>query len=202
MTQHLTRSAVAKATAACTYAFIAATFLLGAYFYATYQHSRQIETMVDGSGASVRCPNLLVQKRGKYYLYNTKIDEVPGVNPVIFDTLDDYTDFLDWQHKIGIRCPVLYLQHTNTAHGHGAYTARPSVHNLHGGAPSGPPSHTHSGGSGGTQKKGGGAKGAMSNVPHGCPDPSDAKGGFGSSPHAAFQSSSSGTGTGAGTACE
>ena len=57
-----------------------------------------------------RCPNLLIQKGCKIYLHNTKIAEVPGVNPIEFNNLEEYTQFIDWQRSQGIRCPVLYLQ--------------------------------------------------------------------------------------------
>ena len=43
------------------------------------------------------CPDLLVQKGTKIYLYNTNRAEVPGVNPITFNNLEEYTEFLDWQ---------------------------------------------------------------------------------------------------------
>ena len=36
-----------------------------------------------------RCPNVLIQKGSKIYLYNTKIAEVPGVNPIMFNNLEE-----------------------------------------------------------------------------------------------------------------
>lgn len=36
-----------------------------------------------------KCPNLLIQKDGKIYLTNTKEKEVPGVNPIVFDNLEE-----------------------------------------------------------------------------------------------------------------
>jgi hypothetical protein len=70
---------------------------------------------------------LLIQKGSKIYLYNSKLAEVPGVNPVEFDNLEDYSEFLDWQRSQGIRCPVLYLQSTYDAQGNQVYKVRPSV---------------------------------------------------------------------------
>ena len=35
---------------------------------------------------------------------------VPGVNPITFNTLEEYTEFLEWQRGQGIDCPVLKLQ--------------------------------------------------------------------------------------------
>jgi hypothetical protein len=60
---------------------------------------------------------------------------VPGVNPVEFDNLEDYTEFLDWQRSQGIRCPVLYLQETYDAQGNPVYKARPSVSEPQAGLP-------------------------------------------------------------------
>lgn len=54
------------------------------------------------------CPNLLLQKGSKYFLVNSNKAHIPGVNPIQFDNLEDYTEFLNWQRKFGIRCPVLY----------------------------------------------------------------------------------------------
>ena len=74
---------------------------IGFIFY-TQKGDNGLEGFTDQSKPT-RCPNLLIQKGAKYYLYNTKLEEVPGVNPIVFDTLDDYTEFLKWQHHVGIR---------------------------------------------------------------------------------------------------
>jgi hypothetical protein len=60
---------------------------------------------------------------------------VPGVNPIEFNNLEDYTEFLDWQQSQGIRCPVLYLQETYDTQGNLIYKSRPSVSDLQGGLP-------------------------------------------------------------------
>jgi len=72
------------------------------------------------------CPNLLIKKGDKYYLYNTTKVEVPGVNPVQFDELSDYTTFMEWLRNQGIRCPVLYLQQTNDTQGNMTYKILPT----------------------------------------------------------------------------
>lgn len=64
-----------------------------------------------------RCPNLLIEDRGRIYLHNTRKGRVPGVNPVRFETLGDYREFLAWQRHNGIHCPVLYLQNAVGAQG-------------------------------------------------------------------------------------
>jgi len=112
-------------------------FLIGLYFYAkgtdlTYNLS---EGFKPNEGNGVRCPNLLIQKGSRFYLYNSKLAQVPGVNPVEFNNLEDYTEFLDWQRSQNIRCPVLYLQETYDAQGNKVYKTRPSVSEPQSGLP-------------------------------------------------------------------
>jgi len=94
----------------------------------------QIEGLTTMNG-EMRCPNLLIQKGASFYLYNTDVAEVPGVNPITFNNLEEYTEFLEWQRSAGIRCPVLYVQSTYDAQGKLVYKARPSVSELQGGLP-------------------------------------------------------------------
>ena len=82
-----------------------------------------------------RCPNILIQKGPKYYLYNSNVAQVPGVNPIEFNNLEEYTEFLDWQRGAGIRCPVLYVQNTYDIQGNRVYKIRPDVTEPQGGLP-------------------------------------------------------------------
>ncbi len=108
-----------------TYLFII-LFLVGLYFYVKENESNQLEGFTS-SNSNNQCPNILIQKDSKIYLYNSKLAKVPGVNPVEFDNLEDYVEFLDWQRSQGIRCPVLYMQMTYDAQGNQVYRARPSI---------------------------------------------------------------------------
>jgi len=114
------------------YFFIILVFLSGLYFYITY--GNKTEGMSNMTNQQ-RCPNILIQKDSKYYLYNSNIAKVPGVNPIEFNNLEDYVEFLEWQRSAGIRCPVLYLQNTYDAQGNPVYKVRPSVTELQGGLP-------------------------------------------------------------------
>jgi len=105
-------------------------FLIGLYFYA-----RSIDPKYTEGFTNQRCPNLLIQKGSRFYLYNSKLAQVPGVNPIEFDNLEDYSEFLDWQRSQGIRCPVLYLQNTYDVQGNPVYKARPSVSEPQAGLP-------------------------------------------------------------------
>jgi hypothetical protein len=109
-------------------------FLIGLYFYARCADPKYAEGYTN-QNAKPRCPNLLIQKDSKFYLYNSKLAQVPGVNPIEFDNLEEYTEFLDWQRSQGIRCPVLYLQSTYDAQGNAVYKVRPSVSEPQAGLP-------------------------------------------------------------------
>ena len=115
--------------------FIIFVFFAGLYFYVNASNdSKTLEGLTTMNG-ELRCPNVLIQKGTKYFLYNSNIAQVPGVNPIEFNNLEDYTEFLEWQRSAGIRCPVLYVQHTYDAQGKPVYKARPSVSELQGGLP-------------------------------------------------------------------
>ena len=119
-------------------------FLAGLYFYAKYTGTKYSESFTNNTDEK-RCPNILIQKGSRFYLHNSKVAKVPGVNPIEFENLEDYTEFLDWQHSQGIRCPVLFLQQTYDAQGNPVYKARPSVTEQQGGLPPtypGPPNPT------------------------------------------------------------
>lgn len=118
-----------------TYLFIL-VFLIGLYFYAKgSDDSKYSEGLTNNSASGPRCPNLLIQKGSRFYLYNSKLAQVPGVNPIEFDNLEDYTEFLNWQRSQNIRCPVLFLQETYDAQGNRVYKSRPSVSEPQAGLP-------------------------------------------------------------------
>lgn len=105
-------------------------FLIGLYFAFTYSN---VKEGFELSGGSKRCPNVLIQKGSVFYLYNSKLTKIPGVNPLQFHSLDEYIEFTDWQRSQGIRCPILYLQESYDAQGNPVLKARPSPTDLNGG---------------------------------------------------------------------
>jgi len=121
-----------------TYLFIF-VFIIGLLFYVK-KNSTQYESLTNNNSSSSssnssRCPNMLIQKGSQFYLYNSNLAQVSGVNPVEFDNLEDYTEFLSWQRSQNIVCPVLYLQETYDAQGNRVYKSRPSVSEPQGGLP-------------------------------------------------------------------
>jgi hypothetical protein len=124
--------------------FIITCVLLGIYFIIYFDKINNKKFILEGfivptDKKGFKCPNVLIQKGAEYFLYNSKLDEVPGVNPIKFDNLEDYVEFMSWQRSQGIRCPVLYLQHSYNAQSEPMYKIRPDPLDLQGGLPPAPP---------------------------------------------------------------
>lgn len=86
-------------------------------------------------GFDSQCPDILLQKGKHLVLLNTKVAKVPGVNPIVFNNLEDYSEYLEWQRYNGIRCPVLYLQQSYDIQGKLVYNKRNSPFIKEGGSP-------------------------------------------------------------------
>lgn len=116
-------------------------FILGFYFIfknpiiERFDENTSNNFNIDGSNFHDRCPNTLIQKGAELYLYNSKISKIPGVNPLKFNNLHEYVQFLEWQRSQGIKCPVLFLQESYDAQGNRVYKARQSPTELNGGLP-------------------------------------------------------------------
>ena len=104
---------------------LAIIFMIGLCFYLKCSDANYVEGLKNN--IENRCPNILIQHDKQFFLYNSKLAKIPGVNPIEFDNLEEYTEFLDWQKSQGIKCPVLYLQNSFDAQGNQVYKARPSV---------------------------------------------------------------------------
>lgn len=118
--------------------FLIIVFLVGMYVYVTngIPTSLKYEGMDNMKGEiSSSCPNLLIKKDNVLMLYNTKMPEVDGVNPIPFYNLDEYINYLEIQRKKGFHCPVLFLQNETNAQGEEVYRMRPSPFDLQGGLP-------------------------------------------------------------------
>ena len=102
-------------------------FLLGFYYITNFSRESY------GNLTKSECPNLLIQNGSEFLLYNKRAPEVPGINPIKFNNLEDYTEYITWQKTKGIRCPILYLQQSYNTQNEVVYKARPSPDNLQGG---------------------------------------------------------------------
>jgi len=124
--------------------FLFITLFSGIYYYSIpllYSHDKSHYESHDESKEGFtllnkpRCPDILIQKDKQFFLYNSKLEKVPGVNPIQFDNLEQYVEFLQWQRSQGINCPVLFLQRTYDTQGNSVYKVRPSVTEPQGGLP-------------------------------------------------------------------
>ena len=123
-------------------------FLAGLHFYLNNNglNLYGIEGMTSdmnsnsNSNKTSTCPDMLIQHGVRFYLYNSKLAKVPGVNPIEFNNLEEYNAFTKWQRIEGLRCPILYLQHSYNTQGESTYKIRPNVNEISGGLPSSMPS--------------------------------------------------------------
>ena len=72
-----------------------------------------------------RCPNILIQDGEQLILKNDKLADIPGVNPIRFQNLEEYTEFVRWQQSQGITCPVLFYKKIYDAQSHEGYLPSP-----------------------------------------------------------------------------
>jgi len=95
-------------------------FISGLLFCLSYN----TKDLVEGFDNPIKkdCPNILVQKGNKIELTNTRKAKVPGVNPIYFDNLDEYTEFIKWQKANGINCPILAFKETIGANGENMFS--------------------------------------------------------------------------------
>jgi hypothetical protein len=59
-----------------------------------------------------KCPTNLIKDGNKLLLYNPKLAKVPGVNPIHFNSLDEYSRYVEWQRVNKVHCPILQLDKT------------------------------------------------------------------------------------------
>jgi len=114
--------------------FVLITFLFGIYFI--YKSTQPYDGLEPFTGND--CPNVLIQRGNEIHLENTKRVKIPGVNPIVFKSLEEYTEFLKWQRANQIRCPILELQRSYNAQNEEVYSVRPSLQDPQGGLPNEP----------------------------------------------------------------
>ena len=111
-------------------------FVFGCYYYInSYNLYETMKNKENNDNISKRCPNMLIEKDGRYALFNNDLAYVPGVNPIEFSSLDEYSEFLDWQKSQNINCPILYLQYTTDTQNNDLIQVKPSLFENDGGVP-------------------------------------------------------------------
>ena len=85
------------------------------------------------------CPNLLIKKGKELHLINTNKAEIPGVNPLKFNNLEEYAEYIEWSKKVGIKCPILYYEQTYNTQNERGFRLLDDPLNPSAGLPSNPP---------------------------------------------------------------
>lgn len=75
---------------------------------------------------SNQCPTTMIKKGNQIILYNPQLAKVPGVNPIVLNSLEDYKDYIKWQRASNINCPVLHLERMYDTQGNENYEIKPS----------------------------------------------------------------------------
>lgn len=110
---------------------ITSFMVLGLYYYInSYKYYEPLE-----NNTTTQCPNMLIEKDGKYHLYNSKKKIASGTNPITFNNLEDYKKYIEWQNNKNISCPILYLQYTTDAQNNELIQVKPSIFENEGGLP-------------------------------------------------------------------
>lgn len=82
------------------------------------------------------CPNLLIKKGNQLLLYNKNAPEKFGINPRIFNDMDEYIYYVKEERlKTGKECPILYLQQESNMQGEDVYRIRAGPFDMDGGVP-------------------------------------------------------------------
>jgi len=111
-------------------------FLLGLYHYTTYNklHTKKGTSSTPKSSTD-KCPNMLIEKDGKIILFNSNAEIQNGVNPVQFNNLEEYAEFVQMQKANNIKCPILFLQYTTDTQNNDLLQIKKSIFENDGGLP-------------------------------------------------------------------
>jgi len=75
---------------------------------------------------SGQCPTTMIKNGEHIMVYNPKMAKIPGVNPILLDNLEDYKEYVNWQKKNKLNCPILYLEKVFDTQGQEMYEIKPS----------------------------------------------------------------------------
>ena len=92
--------------------FIAVIFFLGLYHYTFYNKNNNIDNLTEGMENKEDCYNMLIEHSGKIYLFNKKDEIKEDTNPIIFNDLEEYKNYIEEENSKGNNCPVLFLKYT------------------------------------------------------------------------------------------
>jgi hypothetical protein len=90
--------------------FIYQERVLDVYMYAMGIHSPITGSRSRSSQGNHAPPKMLFRQNGLLYLHSVNEPIIPGINPLIFHTYQDYLNYCNFRQSQGIYTPVLQLQ--------------------------------------------------------------------------------------------
>ena len=75
---------------------------------------------------SNQCPTTMIKKGNQIILYNPQLAKIPGVNPIVLSSLEDYKEYIKWQRASNMSCPILHLERMYDTQGNENYEIKPS----------------------------------------------------------------------------
>ncbi len=107
-------------------------FFIGFLFCLTYKS----EDLIEHYSNSDDCPDLLIRRGTRLQLINTKNKRIPGINPIYFQNLDEYVQYIRFLKSTGKNCPILYFQETYDTQNRKGYRLLPDPLEPNAGLPS------------------------------------------------------------------
>lgn len=80
---------------------------------------------------SGNCPTTLIKDGNRIFLYDPSMAKVPGVNPIQLKSLEEYKEYIEWQRKSNLHCPILHLEKVCTTQGTEMYEIRQNFIDIH-----------------------------------------------------------------------
>jgi len=75
---------------------------------------------------SGQCPTTMIKNGQQIMIYDPTKAKIPGVNPIMLNNLEEYKEYVAWQKKFNLDCPILFLEKVFDAQGAEMYQIRPS----------------------------------------------------------------------------
>jgi hypothetical protein len=91
---------------------------------------KRSSTVLESTG---NCPNMLIKRGNLYLLYNTSQSFQNGINPLVFESLEQYTQYYNNRQQQGKPCPQLFVQQEFDAQGNQVMRVRPGPFDVGGG---------------------------------------------------------------------
>lgn len=106
-------------------------FILGLYYYSNYTTYEHMEN--NTKSTTNNCPDMLIEKDGKIFLYNSKSEIIQNKNPLEFKNIDEYKNYIETTKNN--ECPVLFLQYTTDTQNNELIQIKSSIFENEGGLP-------------------------------------------------------------------